>query len=52
MRPLARTLVAFLLTLVFAYILGVVVQTILNGGDIIQAIVNDTWRVLFRVGFL
>jgi hypothetical protein len=52
MRPLARTLVAFLLTLVFAYILGIIVQTILNGGDIVQAIVNDTWQVLFSGGFV
>jgi hypothetical protein len=52
MRPLGRTLVAFLLTLVFAYILGVIVQTILNGGDVIQAIVNDTWKVLFSGGFV
>ena len=52
MRPLARTLVAFLLTLVFAYILGVIVQTILNGGDVFLAIVNDAWRVLFSGGFV
>ena len=52
MRPLGRTLVAFLLTLVFAYILGVIVQTILNGGDIVLAIVNDAWKVLFTGGFV
>ncbi|MEO5533508.1 MAG: hypothetical protein ABIR17_00050 [Pseudolysinimonas sp.] len=52
MRPLGRTLVAFLLTLTFAYILGVIVQTILNGGDVVQAIVNDAWRVLFTGGFV
>ena len=34
------------------YILGIVVQTILNGGDIIQAVVTDTWRVLFSGGFV
>lgn len=52
MRPLGRTLVAFLLTLVFAYILSVIVQTILNGGDIVLAIVNDSWKVLFTGGFV
>ena len=52
MRPLGRTFVAFLLTLVFAYILGVIVQTILNGGDIVLAIVNDSWKVLFSGGFV
>ena len=52
MRPLARTLVAFLLTLVFAYILGSVVQTILNGGNVALAITNEAWRVLFSGGFV
>lgn len=52
MRPLARTLIAVLLTLVFAYILGVIVQTILNGGDVVGAIVNEAWLVLFSGGFV
>lgn len=52
MRPLARTLVAFLLTLLFAYVLGAIVQTILNGGDVGSAIVNEAWRVLFTGGLV
>ena len=52
MKPLARTLVAFLLTLVVAYLLGSIVQTILNGGDVISAVANEAWRVLFTGGFV
>lgn len=52
MKPIARTLVAFLLTLVVAYVLGSIVQTILNGGDVVSAVVEETWRVLFTGGFV
>lgn len=52
MRPLARTLAAFLLTLVVAYLLGSIVQTILNGGDIVSAVLDETWRVVFTGGLV
>jgi len=52
MKPLARTLVAFLLTLVVAYVLGSIVQTILNGGDVFSAVVDEAWRVLFTGGLV
>jgi len=52
MKPLARTLAGFALTIVFAYVLGSVVQTILNGGDVISAVVQETWRVLFTGGLV
>jgi hypothetical protein len=50
MRALGKTLTAFLLTLAIAYVLAVVVQTILNGGDVLLSIVDEAWRVLFAGG--
>lgn len=50
MRPLAKTGVALLLTLAFAYVFATVVISILNGGDVIRALVVDAWRGLFTGG--
>lgn len=50
MRALGKTLTAFLLTLAIAYVLSVVVQAILNGGDVLRALLDDGWRVLFAGG--
>jgi|GEM_PF-2557727 hypothetical protein len=50
MRPLGKALSAFLLTLAIAYVLSVVVQSILNGGDVLGAVVGDGWRSLFQGG--
>lgn len=50
MRALGKALTAFLLTIAIAYVLAVVVHTILDGGDIIRAAVEDAWRVLFAGG--
>lgn len=50
MRALGKVLSAFLLTLAIAYLLSVVVQTILNGGDILGAALGDAWKVLFQGG--
>jgi len=50
MRALGKALSAFLLTLAIAYLLSVVVQSILNGGDILLAAFGDAWRALFQGG--
>lgn len=50
MRALGKALSAFLLTLAIAYLLSVVVQSILNGGDILSAAFGDAWRALFQGG--
>lgn len=50
MRALGKALSAFLLTLAIAYVLSVVVQSILNGGDVLGAAVGDAWRSLFQGG--
>ncbi len=50
MRALGKALSAFLLTLAIAYLLSVVVQSILNGGDILGAASGDAWRSLFQGG--
>jgi len=50
MRPLAKTFVAILLTVVIAYVLATIVQAILNGGDVIRALVDEAWRILFTGG--
>lgn len=50
MRALGKALTALVLTLAIAYVLAVVVQTILNGGDILRSIVDEAWRVLFAGG--
>lgn len=50
MRPLAKTGVAILLTLAIAYVLATIVISILNGGDVIRAVVGDAWRGLFAGG--
>ena len=50
MRALGKALTAFALTVLIAYLLSVVVQTILNGGDAVRAITDEAWRVLFAGG--
>jgi hypothetical protein len=50
MRPLAKTLVTFLLTLAIAYVLATIVLMILNGSDLISTIVEDSWLALFSGG--
>lgn len=50
MRPLAKTLVAILLTLVIAYLLATVVLAILNGRNLIATAVEDSWLALFSGG--
>jgi hypothetical protein len=50
MRPLAKTLMTVLLTLVIAYLLATVVLAILNGGDLISAAIEDAWFALFTGG--
>lgn len=50
MRALGKALTAFLLTVAIAFLLSVVVQTILNGGDVAAAVLGDAWRVLFQGG--
>ena len=50
MRPLAKTLVAFLLTLAIAYVLATIVLMILNGSDLISTVVEDSWLALFSGG--
>lgn len=50
MRVLAKTFVAVLLTVAFAYVFATIVQAILNGGDVIGALVEEAWRVLFTGG--
>jgi hypothetical protein len=49
MRALGKALVAFLLTVVIAYVLSVIVQIILVGGDLVRA-VQDAWHVLVAGG--
>jgi len=50
MRPLAKTGVALLLTLALAYLFATVVISILNGGDVFRAVVQDAWLGLFTGG--
>ena len=50
MRVLGKAVTAFLLTLAIAYLLGVVVQAILNGGDVIHAALHEAGPVLFTGG--
>ena len=50
MRPLAKTLVAFLLTLAIAYVLATIVLMILNGSDLFSTVVEDSWLALFSGG--
>lgn len=50
MRPLAKTLVTILLTLAVAYLLAVVVLSLLNGTNPIATAIEDAWLALFTGG--
>ena len=50
MRPLAKTGVALLLTLVIAYVLAVVALSLLTGRNVITVALEDAWLALFTGG--
>jgi hypothetical protein len=50
MRPLAKTVVAILLTLAIAYVLATIILMILNGSDLISTVTQDAWLALFSGG--
>lgn len=50
MRPLAKTGVALLLTLVIAYVLATIVLALLTGVDLFTVAIRDAWLTLFSGG--
>lgn len=50
MRPLAKTGVALLLTLAFAYVLGAIALALVLGKNVIAVAIEDAWLALFSGG--